>query len=77
DKSPRMKRIRKRRIPAAGQGAAADEAKATVEKFEQRMIDEFMSVLRRLPEEYPGSRADRFDIATIDEFVEMVRAAEG
>lgn len=73
EKSPRMKRIRKQLIPASGRGTASEEAKRTVEKFEERMIDDFMSVLRRLPEDYPGSRADRLEFASLDQFIEMAR----
>lgn len=71
--SPRMRRIRKQLIPASGGGPVAQEARAMVEKFEQRMIDEFMAVLLRLADEYPGTRADRLATATLDEFVGMAR----
>jgi len=74
EKSPRMKRIRNQKIQTAGHGAVAQEASEMVSKFEERLIDEFMSVLVRLPEEYPNARPDRLAIASLDEFVDMVRA---
>jgi hypothetical protein len=75
EKSPRMKRIRKQLIQTAGRGPVSEEAREMVAKFEERMIEEFMSVLERLPEEYHNARPDRLAFATLDEFVEMARQA--
>lgn len=72
DKSPRMKRIRKQLIPASGSGAIAQEARELVDKFEQRLIDEFMTAVQYLPDEYPNARADRLGVATLDEFIKMI-----
>lgn len=73
ESSPRMQRIRRQKIQTMHKGQAADEARALVSKFEQRMIDDFMLMLQRLADAYPGTRSDRLQIATLDEFVDMVR----
>lgn len=66
-KSPRMKRLR-----LMAERARSAEANAIVEKFEQKIIDDFFSTLFRLPLDYPGSRSKRMDSATVKEFVRMV-----
>ena len=72
NKSPRMKRIR-----LMAERAKTDAANAAVQKFEQRMIDDFMATLARLPQDYPGSVSRRLDVATIKDFVRMVLASLG
>lgn len=72
--SPRFRRLRKMMVPASAQGPAGDSARELLHRFEQRMIEGFMSTLRRLPDAYPGTNPDYLTTMTLDEFVELLKS---